>query len=70
MRIAVPDFIGVRDPSYTSGVGIITSVSKSMKNRAPSFTKKAATKAAVKKSSENQKPGWVERFKNFFSEFI
>lgn len=70
VRIAVPDFIGVRDPSYTSGVGIITFVSKFMKNRNPGFTKKTAVKAAVKKSSENQKPGWVERFKNFFSEFI
>lgn len=69
VRIAVPDFIGVRDPSYTSGVGIIQSVAKSLRNRNTGFSKKLATKT-TKKSSDSQKPGWVERVKNFFSEFI
>ncbi|MNL54019.1 Cell division protein FtsA [compost metagenome] len=69
VRIAVPDFIGVRDPSYTSGVGIIQFVSKYMKNRNSGVTKKVAAKT-TKKSSDSQKPGWVDRVKNFFSEFI
>ncbi|UKS30270.1 cell division protein FtsA [Paenibacillus sp. HWE-109] len=70
VRIAVPDFIGVRDPSYTSGVGIIQFVSKYMKNRNSGFSKKVATKSTTKKSSESNKPGFLERVKNFFSEFI
>ncbi|MDQ0876850.1 cell division protein FtsA [Paenibacillus sp. V4I3] len=70
VRIAVPDFIGVRDPSYTSGVGIIQFVSKYMKNRNSGFSKKVVTKSTAKKSSDSNKPGFLERVKNFFSEFI
>ncbi|UJF35141.1 cell division protein FtsA [Paenibacillus hexagrammi] len=76
VRIAVPDFIGVRDPSFTSGVGIIQFVSKYMRNRTSGsgFAKKLVTKAAGKKSSSTTttttKPGFMERVKNFFSEFI
>jgi cell division protein FtsA len=73
VRIAVPDFIGVRDPSYTSGVGIIQFVSKYLRSRQPgsSFSKKAAVKTSSKKSSSSEtKPGFFERIKNFFSEFI
>ncbi|SEB41891.1 cell division protein FtsA [Paenibacillus sp. GP183] len=73
VRIAVPDFIGVRDPSYTSGVGIIQFVSKYLRSRQPgsSFSKKQAVKAPTKKSSASEsRPGFFERIKNFFSEFI
>ncbi|MDD9270037.1 cell division protein FtsA [Paenibacillus sp. GCM10023248] len=73
VRIAVPDFIGVRDPSYTSGVGIIQFVSKYMKNRNSGISKKVVAKtaaAATKKSSDSSKPGFIERVKSFFSEFI
>jgi cell division protein FtsA len=73
VRIAVPDFIGVRDPSYTSGVGIIQFDSKYMRIRQPgsSFSKKPAVKPPSKKSSSSEtKPGFFERIKNFFSEFI
>jgi cell division protein FtsA len=70
VRIAVPDFIGVRDPSYTSGVGIIQFVSKYMKNRNSGLAKKNAVKTTSKKSSDSSKPGLMERVKNFFSEFI
>jgi cell division protein FtsA len=72
VRIAVPDFIGVRDPAYTSGVGIIQFVSKYMRNRhaGSGFVKKPASKTTGKKSSNDSKPGWFERVKNFFSEFI
>lgn len=70
VRIAVPDYIGVRDPSYTSGVGIIQFVSKYMKNRHVGMAKKLVTKTTKKSSADSQKPGWVDRVKNFFSEFI
>ncbi|NEW05279.1 cell division protein FtsA [Paenibacillus sp. SYP-B3998] len=70
VRIAVPDFIGVRDPSYTSGVGIIQFVSKYMKIRNSGASKKNIVKSTSKKSSDSSKPGFMERVKNFFSEFI
>ncbi|MBP1992790.1 cell division protein FtsA [Paenibacillus eucommiae] len=73
VRIAIPDFIGVRDPSYTSGVGIIQFVSKYLRSRQPgsSFVKKNTAKGTTKKASgESNKPGMFERLKNFFSEFI
>jgi cell division protein FtsA len=72
VRIAVPDFIGVRDPSFTSGVGIIQFVSKYMRSRQPgsSFAKKVAVKSSGKKSSNVNKTGLLDRVKNFFSEFI
>ncbi|MCD1261621.1 cell division protein FtsA [Paenibacillus athensensis] len=73
VRIAVPDFIGVRDPSFTNGVGIIQFVSKYLKARqaGASFTKKTAAKSSSKKTSGgSNKTGLLERLKNFFSEFI
>ncbi|MFC5450178.1 cell division protein FtsA [Paenibacillus aestuarii] len=73
VRIAVPDYIGVRDPSYTSGVGIIQFVYKYMRNRTTNggFAKKNVVKApSSKKSSDISKPGLMERVKSFFSEFI
>jgi cell division protein FtsA len=71
VRIAVPDYIGVRDPAFTSGVGIIQFATKYLRTRQSSsnLIKKAQGKSSSKKSS-NDKPGWVERVKNFFSEFI
>ncbi|MBW7460015.1 cell division protein FtsA, partial [Paenibacillus sepulcri] len=68
VRIAVPDFIGVRDPSFTSGVGMIQYVSKYMRNRISSAPKKSAGRKASAPSST--KPGLFERLKNMFSEFI
>lgn len=74
VRIAVPDFIGVRDPSFTSGVGIIQFVAKYMRNRQPSFAKKTTptgkTPAKSKKANESEKNGWFDKFKNWLSEFI
>jgi len=68
VRIAVPDFIGVRDPSFTSGVGMIQYVSKYMRNRISSAPKKSTGRKASAPSSN--KPGLFERLKNMFSEFI
>jgi cell division protein FtsA len=72
VRIAIPDFIGVRDPSFTSGVGIIQFVAKYMRSRQPgsSFTKKVTAKSSGKKSSNENKTGSLDKVKNFFSDFI
>ncbi len=65
VRIAVPDFIGVRDPAFTSGVGVIQYVFKHMKHRHGGSAVKAGPKKVIAGKS-----GWMERFKNWFSEFI
>jgi cell division protein FtsA len=68
VRIAVPDYIGVKDPSFTSGVGMIQYVSKYTRNRSVPAPKKSASRKAGTPSSD--KPGLFERLKNMFSEFI
>ncbi|MEX1030351.1 MAG: cell division protein FtsA [Paenibacillaceae bacterium] len=67
VRIAVPDFIGVRDPSYTAGVGIIHYVAKHMRLRSVGYSKKPGNK---KIPTLNGKQSLFERFKNWLSEFI
>ncbi|WP_058301827.1 cell division protein FtsA [Gorillibacterium timonense] len=68
VRVASPEYIGVRDPSYTSGVGIITQMIKTHKQRA---TVGGSTKSGgAKKQQRNDQPGWFERFKNWLSEYI
>ena len=69
VRIAVPDFIGVRDPGYTSGVGIIHSVIRTVRMRNASPAKKAASRPKAPKSEE-EKPGIFDRMKKFFEDFI
>lgn len=65
VRIAVPDFIGVRDPAYTNGVGIIQYVNKYTKVRSSQSHQKTGSSKTTSK-----KPGIFERFKNWLSEFI
>jgi cell division protein FtsA len=65
VRIAVPDYIGVRDPSFTSGVGIIQFVSKSVKNRSSGYVKNTTAK-----KSDTAKTSLVEKFKNWLSDYI
>jgi cell division protein FtsA len=67
VRIAIPDYIGVRDPSYTSGVGIIQYAAKFMRGKSAGQAKKTGNK---KLSPEKDKPSWFERVKNWLSEFI
>ncbi|MFC5703591.1 cell division protein FtsA [Cohnella faecalis] len=69
VRIAVPDYIGVRDPSFSSGVGMIQYVTKYVRTRGAVAAKRAPkTKAAS--GGGASKPGIVEWFKNMFKEFI
>jgi cell division protein FtsA len=70
VRIAVPDYIGVRDPSFTSGVGIIQYANKYLRIGKQSFTKKSGNKKIASATSESSKPSLMERFKNWLSEFI
>lgn len=67
VRIAVPDYIGVRDPSYATGVGLIQYASKhgttDRKNR-------SKPTAHPQKKASHQKNGVIEKVKNWFSEFI
>jgi len=65
VRIAFPDYIGVRDASYTSGVGIIQFVSKSAKNRSTGYIKVTSPKKSIASKSS-----LIEKFKNWLSEYI
>ncbi|MFD2672310.1 cell division protein FtsA [Marinicrinis sediminis] len=72
VRIAVPDYIGVRDPSYTNGVGMIQYALKSAAKGKSSNSAPASAPAAkkAKPAASKQKQGVMEKFKNWFSEFI
>lgn len=62
VRIARPNHIGVKDASFTNGVGLILYASKNfVKN-----SRKSSTSTKPKKKSF----GTIERVKNWFSEFI
>ncbi|WP_211745434.1 cell division protein FtsA [Paenibacillus sp. Marseille-Q4541] len=79
VRIAVPDYIGVRDPGYTSGVGILHNVIRSIRVRPANNNttggggnnKKPTNRVKPNPAPEDeQKPGFFERLKNMFSELI
>lgn len=70
VRIAVPDYIGVRDPSFSSGVGMIQFVTKYMNVNRGSGSPKRAAKAKATATETSSKPGVIEWFKNMFKEFI
>ncbi|MNP49566.1 Cell division protein FtsA [compost metagenome] len=76
VRIAVPDYIGVRDPGFTSGVGILHNALRNyrVRNNAVVSNKKQPNRNIKANPASNQgkpqKPGMMERLKNMFSEFI
>lgn len=70
VRIAVPDFIGVRDPAFTSGVGIIKYASKFSTARGSTAVKKSPLRKSTAPASSKSAPGLFERFKRWLSEFI
>lgn len=65
VRIASPDFIGVRDPSYTSGVGVIHYVLKYMRG-----VKSGASVKSTGKRSDSDQPGLFAKLRNWLSEFV
>jgi len=67
VRIAAPEYIGVRDPSYTSGVGIIQYVHKYMRSRRTNFTKTSGKQA---KSGAPKKEAWFDKMKEWIKELI
>lgn len=67
VRIAAPDYIGVRDPSFTSGVGIIQYVHRNMRTRT-SYAKSSGKSA--KPQSGSRKIGWLEKVKDWVKELI
>lgn len=68
VRIAVPDFIGVRDPAFTNGVGMIQYVYKYLRTKNRTTRKSSNQKVVDKKPNPFVRFGtW---FKNWFSEFI
>lgn len=71
VRIAIPDYIGVRDPSYTTGVGLIQYALSHMERR--------GSHSRISTAKQNQRPAYakpkegnsiLEKVKNWFSEFI
>jgi cell division protein FtsA len=70
VRIAIPDYIGVRDPSYTTGVGLIQYALQQMERRSTrsSTSFKGGHKPAVSRPKEGG--NLMEKVKNWFSEFI
>jgi len=70
VRIAIPDYIGVRDPAYTTGVGLIQYAlqlaERNSSRVSPSF--KGNQKQTVGKTKEGG--SFMEKVKNWFSEFI
>ncbi|MEX2104372.1 MAG: cell division protein FtsA [Bacilli bacterium] len=64
VRIATPEFIGVRDPSYTSGVGMIQYAYKNQIRRSQDVQTTKTKRKPVKG------PGAMEKVKNWLSEFI
>lgn len=67
VRIAVPDYIGVRDPSYMNGVGVIHYLNKHKRSRGATSNKQSAFKKVGQASKKNH---FIDRIKNFFKEFI
>ncbi|BAU27497.1 cell division protein FtsA [Aneurinibacillus soli] len=79
VRIAIPDYIGVRDPGYTAGVGLIKYASKYYMNQMPQqFEAKQSQPKAVRKQpaapkaskEPKEQGGFVRKVKDWFSEFI
>jgi cell division protein FtsA len=65
VRVAIPEFLGVKDASFINGVGIIRYVARNFANKA-----EAVTTAPRRKANGNQGGGLVDKIKNWFSEFI
>lgn len=66
VRIATPNNIGVKEPAYTSGVGMIHYLQK----RGVLATSKARTTHHPPRPKKQRGPSTLERVKNWFSEFI
>ncbi|MBO8162270.1 MAG: cell division protein FtsA [Brevibacillus sp.] len=71
VRVAIPDYIGVRDPAYMTGVGLIQYAAARAGRRNERAV--AAAKTGYKPAAANRQKEsgtFLERVKNWFSEFI
>jgi len=62
VRIAGPEYVGVRDPQYTVGVGIV-------KFAAKNFGKRKST-TILKSNNRKDNNSFLDKFKKWFQEFI
>jgi len=69
VRVAIPDYIGVKDSSYTSGVGVIVYAAKHLK-RKNSGQAVSTTNMSKQKRKVNNTNSPFERIKSWLSEFI
>ncbi|MBO8171137.1 MAG: cell division protein FtsA [Bacillaceae bacterium] len=69
VRVAVPDYIGVRSPSFTNGVGLIKyAISKLSLQQ--SNASQNLSGSSSRRTDRDKGSGMIERVKNWFSEFI
>lgn len=67
VRVAVPDYLGVKDTSFVNGVGIIKYVGRTLTRSKPETQ---ATPRRKQTSSNSGGGGIVDRIKSWFSEFV
>ncbi|WP_270181791.1 MULTISPECIES: cell division protein FtsA [unclassified Alkalihalobacillus] len=79
VRVAVPDYIGVREPQYTTGIGLIQFTYKNVKIQGKEVAASLNPEDEVKpkrkskpepQSGEKSSPGMKEKVKNFFNLFV
>nr|WP_231633153.1 cell division protein FtsA [Numidum massiliense] len=66
VRRAEPDDVGVKDPSYTSGVGLIRFALK----KQPGLTRVSPTANSAKKKRPGRKQPFFQRIKDWFNEMV
>lgn len=66
VRVAIPNYIGVKDPSFTNGVGIVMYASKNAYLR----SKKIRHKSTSFSKSKNNQMNVLDKVKDWFKEFI
>jgi len=71
VRVAIPDYIGVRDPAYMTGVGLIQYAAARAGKRREVAVQGAKSGFKPAASNRQKESGTLlERVKNWFSEFI
>lgn len=70
VRIAIPDYIGVRDPAYTTGVGLIQYAAQHAARGVDRKSLNHRTTTKTYPSKQKESSPLLERVKNWFSEFI
>lgn len=74
VRIATPDFIGVREPQYSASVGLIRYAMDNTRQHQDDYDSKSSSAPARqsqgKKNSAQHQESVTEKVKNWFKEFI